>query len=155
MIWALIKPETIMFCYDELSNFIANEEFSICDRIRINCFSVLSNELYSNSEKISKQQINLQNILRKQLLFEYADVCEIWFMNPISNISDIEAYRLLNQIKWKFRNMHWDCNIHLSVMYNDTESVYHYTYLHIPDPNEQEILRESNIIKKFYECNSI
>ncbi|MDR1583065.1 MAG: hypothetical protein LBS55_07400 [Prevotellaceae bacterium] len=149
MIWALIKPETIVFCYDELCNFIVNEEFSVCDKIKIDCFSALSNELYSNSKKISKQQINLQNILRKQLLFEYADFCEIWFMKAISNISDIEAYQLLNQIKWKFRNMNWDCNIHLSVKCNNIQSVYHYTYLHIPDPNEQEIFRETNIIKNF------
>ena len=144
--WILVRPELLLFCKDDLESFLREKGFSISCKKKISRLSDLSVKLYTNATPALSA---LYKSLFSQLFGKYAETAEIWYLESKSNSTLLEQFSSLNEIKKQFRKLNWKYDIAIMVEYNEEETQYGYSYFHVPDPCEEEVARESNLVEQY------
>lgn len=149
MIEILIKPETIMLCSGELEAFLSENGFSVEYKKVVDGWDDLSIALYKKSDKVTRKQLELQNIARRQMMGEVSSKAEIWGL--ISNTNDLETeiYERLTKLKREFRDKKWKKGLAFHIEYEGEFSIYHFTYFHVPDPEMSVIENERLLWGKY------
>lgn len=149
MVEILIKPETILFCRNELIEFLFEKGFSVNSVSKISNWNDLSVKLYEKSEKVTRRQLELQNILRKQIMGTVGNDAEIWGLQYRYDLDTIGQYFELGKLKRIFRAMFWQEGLTINIEYNGEKSIYHFTYFHTSDPDETIINSESTLWREY------
>lgn len=156
MAFILVKPETLLLCKESLVEFLEQNKFCVERVIPLACWDDLSIRLYNYSEKVTKEQLILQNIARRQIMGEASNKIEIWELKYITEISEKKQQEILTSLKYQFRKMQWQDGLTLHIEYNDKSSVFHFTYFHVSDSNIEVIKRERDLFERYInECNGI
>lgn len=142
MVEILVKPETLMFCSEELESFLLENDFSVEYKKNVDDWNNLSIALYEKSDKVTKKQLEIQNIARNQMMGEAGSRVEIWGLTCRSCDLEIELYEQLTKLKREFRRRKWKKGLTFHIEYESEFSVYHFTYFHVPDPEVEVIENE-------------
>ncbi|MFC4805213.1 hypothetical protein [Filifactor villosus] len=145
MVEILVKPETLILCKEELEGFLMENGFFVEYKKNVSDWNNLSIALYEKSEKVTKRQLELQNIARNQMMGLAGSRAELWGLKYKTNIKEIDLYELLTGLKRKFRSMKWKEGLTFHIEYNGDFSVYHFTYFHVSDP-ETEIIESERLL---------
>ena len=147
--WIIAKPEVLLFCREDLEQALLSEDFVLQRIHRIESWELLSLALYADSQKVSQEQLRLQNIGRVQLLGPAGKLAEFWELTASTPISLEEGYQKLNWLKQSFRNTHWHPALDIYFSLDNSQSLYHYSYFHVPDPELPVIEKEESLIRRF------
>lgn len=147
--WIIAKPEVLIFCRQNLKRALVSEGFCLHKVYRIEDWSRLSIALYSNSQKISADQLQLQNIGRIQLLGPAGRLAELWELTVSTPITLETGYQKLNRLKRSFRATHWQPGLDIYFSLGDSHALYHYSYFHVPDPELSVIEKEQALIRRY------
>ncbi len=149
MIEILVKPETLILCKEELEGFLMKNGFSVECKKKVSDWNNLSIALYEKSKKVTKRQLELQNIARNQMMGLAGSRAELWGLKYKENIKEIDLYELLTRLKREFRSMKWKEGLTFHIEYEGDFSVYHFTYFHVSDP-ETEIIESERLLCERY-----
>ena len=107
MVEILVKPETLILCKEELDGFLMKNGFSVEYKKNVSDWNNLSIALYEKSDKVTKRQLELQNIARNQMMGLAGSRAELWGLKYKANFKEIDLYELLTGLKKEFRSMKW------------------------------------------------
>lgn len=147
--WIIAKPEVLLFCREELKQSLLSEGFQLQQVHQIKNWDQLSLSLYADSQKVSIEQLQLQNIGRTQLLGSTGNLAEYWELSFSAPMSQEEGYQKLNLLKRAFRDAHWHSGLDIHFSLNNSQALYHYSYFHVPDPELTVIESEQALIWRF------
>lgn len=145
MVEILVKPETLILCKEELDGFLMKNGFSVEYKKNVSDWNNLSIALYEKSDKVTKRQLELQNIARNQMMGLAGSRAELWGLKYKANFKEIDLYELLTGLKKEFRSMKWKEGLTFHIEYKGDFSVYHFTYFHVSDP-ETEIIESERLL---------
>lgn len=149
MIRIIVKPETLFYCANELESFLNDNGFFVSDKTQLSCWDEMSIQLYKKSKKVTERQLELQNIVRKQLFGDMSSRIEIWDINSQGGEPELIQYSKLNTLKKIFRSMKWIDGLTLRVEYKEESAVYHFTYFHVPDASDLSIEEELCVMEHY------
>lgn len=147
--WIIAKPEALLFCRKALEQNLLSEGFWLRQSHRIEAWDRLSLALYADSQKVSQEQLRLQNIGRVQLLGSAGKLAEFWELTAYTPISLEEGYQKLNRLKQAFRDAHWHPGLDIYFSLGNAQALYHYSYFHVPDPELPVIEKELTLIRRY------
>lgn len=153
MVEIVVKPETLLLCSYELEKFLSQNGFMIKYRKKVKRWDDLSIELYEKSDKVTKRQLELQNIARDQMMGAIGSTAEIWGLFSEIDELEIKTYEKLTAIKKSFRTIQWKDGLTFHIEYKGEHSIYHFTYFHVPDPDVNSVERERLIWEKY--CDEV
>lgn len=145
MVEILVKPESLMLCNEELECFLIKNGFSVEYKKNVRDWNNLSIALYEKSDKVTKRQLELQNIARNQMMGIVGSKAEVWGLKSKSNEKTIKLYEQLTRLKKEFRSIKWKKGLTFHIEYEGEFSIYHFTYFHVSDP-ETEIIENERIL---------
>lgn len=145
MVEILVKPETLMLCNSELEFYLVENGFSVEYKKNVSDWNNLSILLYEKSDKVTKRQLELQNIARSQMMGVVGSKAEVWGLKSKSNEKTINLYEQLTKLKKEFRSMKWKEGLTFHIEYKGEFSIYHFTYFHVSDP-ETEIIKNERML---------
>ena len=147
--WIIAKPETLLFCKQDLETYLLSKDFQVNNVRNINDWDHLSIDIYSKSDKVSLEQLHLQNIGRNQILGHAGTHAELWELIPQKSISIEDGYKKLNILKYDFRKIKWHNGLNIFFSIDEYCALYHYSYFHVPEPDLNIIEKEISIIRKY------
>lgn len=147
--WIIAKPEVLLFCRQELEQFLLAEGFRLRKAHGLAAWDQLSLDLYADSHKVSREQLQLQNLGRAQLLGAGGKLAEFWELTASAPVSPQVGYQRLNSLKRVFRAQHWHPGLDIYFSLDNAKALYHYSYFHVPDPEISVIEKEQAIIRRY------
>lgn len=143
-VWILVKPETLHFYEHDLKKVLEENGFFLKEKRSCNDFLEMSNELYDKASVFSP----LHKALNMYFFGENANCCEVWFLGGNEKTDRNLLFAKLGQIKKDFRTHHYVEGLKINVEFNGVQSAFGFGFFHVPDPNDVDIERETQIINK-------
>lgn len=147
--WIIAKPEVLIFCRQDLVQALGSEGFWLHKSHRIEDWDQLSLALYADSPKVSRDQLQLQNVGRSQLLGPAGRIAEFWELTCSIPINLETGYLKLDRLKRSFRASHWQPGLDIYFSLGESRALYHYSYFHVPDPELLVIEKELTLIRRY------
>lgn len=149
MIEIIVKPEALLLCEAGLKKFLSQNGFNVVYKKRVADWNNLSILLYEKSDKVTRRQLELQNVARSQIMGNIGSEAEVWGMDCDEMKTEMEAYERLTELKRKYRNEKWKEGLSFHIEYLGEYSEYHFTYFHVPDLEIDTIRNEQLLWGRF------
>ena len=149
MPWIIFKTETLLFYRKELRDFLYANHFCIIKTYHLRAWNEMSLQLYKKSQSISIEQLQLQNIGRKQILGRVSDEAEKWILEYANTVDMISIFEILTKLKYEFRKMFWISGLTIRFEYEGNDTIYHFSYFHVPDSEIDNINSEWEISERY------
>lgn len=152
-IWVIAKPETVCHYSKTVKDYLWDNCFVVNKAYTLKNWRSLAMRLYENSHKISLQSLDITLLAMELFLGSKAShTAELWLIkhrNRSGESATLSDYVALKEVKEALRNRLWNSSLTIRIHSKHDESIFHYSYIHVPEPDKEVIYKELEIIKEY------